>query len=69
MHFSPSMFKKVAILALIKKNWYFDHLTFGPLLNSWFYINFSVSDDVKWHGDKRMLISGVQTCMVSKLTW
>jgi len=25
------------------------------------YDNFSVSDGVNWHGDRRMLISGVQT--------
>jgi len=67
MHFSPLMFQKVAILAPFKKNGYFYPLTFGPLLISWFYVNFSVSDDVNWHGDRRMLISGVQTCMVSKL--
>jgi len=68
MHFSPPMFQKVAILAPFKKNEYFDPLTFGPLLISWLYVNFSVSDGVNWHEDRRMLISGVQTCMVSKLT-
>jgi len=28
------------------------------------YDDFSVSDGVNWHGDRRMLISGVQTDMV-----
>jgi len=69
MHFSSPIFQKVAILAPFKKNGYFDPLTFDPLLINWFYVNFSVSDGVNWHGDRMMLISGVQTCMVSKLAW
>jgi len=31
------MFQKVAILVPFKKNGYFDPLTFGPLLISWFW--------------------------------
>jgi len=61
------MFQKVAILTPFKK---MDILT--PKLLVFFRLadfdgdcdNFSVSDGVNWHGDRRVLISGVQTDMV-----